>query len=50
VPAGYTWINTIGRVYDELPFGGVGLSGIGREHGVEALDSYLEPHSLVMAE
>jgi succinate-semialdehyde dehydrogenase/glutarate-semialdehyde dehydrogenase len=47
IPAGYTWINTLGRVYDELPFGGVGDSGFGREHGVEALDSYLEDRTFI---
>ncbi|MDT7615315.1 MAG: phenylacetaldehyde dehydrogenase [Pseudonocardiales bacterium] len=47
IPAGYTWINRLGRVYDELPFGGVGVSGLGREHGVEALHSYLEDRSFV---
>jgi len=50
IPAGYTWINTLGRVYDELPFGGIGLSGLGREHGIEALESYLEPRSYVYPE
>ena len=29
------------------PFGGVKASGIGREHGPEALDYYLEPKSVV---
>lgn len=48
VPAGYTWINALGRVYDELPFGGVRASGFGREHGVEALDSYLEDRAYVV--
>jgi succinate-semialdehyde dehydrogenase/glutarate-semialdehyde dehydrogenase len=47
IRAGYTWINALGRVYDELPFGGVGDSGVGREHGVEALDSYLEDRTFV---
>lgn len=47
VDAGYTWINTLGRVYDELPFGGVKASGFGREHGEEALESYLEPRAFV---
>jgi succinate-semialdehyde dehydrogenase/glutarate-semialdehyde dehydrogenase len=47
VPAGYTWINTLGRVYDELPFGGVGASGVGREHGIEALESYLEDRTFI---
>lgn len=49
IDAGYTWINTLGRVYDELPFGGVKASGFGREHGEEALESYLEPRTFVYA-
>jgi succinate-semialdehyde dehydrogenase/glutarate-semialdehyde dehydrogenase len=48
IPAGYTWINALGRVYDELPFGGVGASGVGREHGVEALESYVESRTYVV--
>jgi succinate-semialdehyde dehydrogenase/glutarate-semialdehyde dehydrogenase len=48
IPAGYTWINALARVYDELPFGGVGLSGVGREHGTEALESYTEARSVVI--
>jgi succinate-semialdehyde dehydrogenase/glutarate-semialdehyde dehydrogenase len=47
IPAGYTWINALGRVYDELPFGGVGASGLGREHGIEALESYLEDRTFI---
>jgi len=30
------------------PFGGVGLSGLGREGGPEGLDAYLEPQSIVL--
>jgi succinate-semialdehyde dehydrogenase/glutarate-semialdehyde dehydrogenase len=48
IRAGYTWINTLARVYDELPFGGVKDSGFGREHGIEALESYLEDHTVVV--
>lgn len=47
IPAGYTWINALGRVYDELPFGGVGASGLGREHGIEAFESYLEDRTFI---
>jgi acyl-CoA reductase-like NAD-dependent aldehyde dehydrogenase len=47
IPAGYTWLNALGRVYDELPFGGVRASGMGREHGIEALESYLEDRTFV---
>ena len=34
--------------YDELPFGGVKESGIGREHGKEAIEHYLEQKSIVV--
>jgi succinate-semialdehyde dehydrogenase/glutarate-semialdehyde dehydrogenase len=47
IPAGYTWINALGRVYDELPFGGVRASGMGREHGIEAFESYLEDRTFI---
>jgi aldehyde dehydrogenase (NAD+)/phenylacetaldehyde dehydrogenase len=32
-----------------FPFGGMKSSGLGRENGIEALDAYLEPKSVVMA-
>lgn len=47
IEAGVTWINQIHYGYDELPFGGVKASGIGREHGPEALDHYLEEKGAV---
>ncbi|MFQ5614840.1 MAG: aldehyde dehydrogenase family protein [Anaerolineae bacterium] len=47
VQSGMLWINQIHYGYDEMPFGGVKASGIGREHGPEALDHYLEPKSVV---
>jgi acyl-CoA reductase-like NAD-dependent aldehyde dehydrogenase len=46
--AGYTWINSSQIVYDELPFGGFGQSGIGKEHGAEALDYYQEAKAVVV--
>jgi succinate-semialdehyde dehydrogenase/glutarate-semialdehyde dehydrogenase len=46
--AGYTWINSGQIVYDELPFGGVGESGLGKEHGNEALDYYQESKAVVV--
>ncbi|MFQ5426728.1 MAG: aldehyde dehydrogenase family protein, partial [Gaiellales bacterium] len=46
--AGMTWVNQIHYGYDELPFGGVKDSGIGREHGIEGLDHYTEPKSVVV--
>jgi succinate-semialdehyde dehydrogenase/glutarate-semialdehyde dehydrogenase len=47
VESGMLWVNQIHYGYDELPFGGVKASGIGREHGPEALNYYLEPKSVV---
>ena len=49
IQAGVTWINSLHYGYDELPFGGVKMSGIGREHGPEALDYYFEPKGVVYA-
>jgi acyl-CoA reductase-like NAD-dependent aldehyde dehydrogenase len=46
--AGYTWVNSINKVYDELPFGGLKQSGYGKEHGIEALDYYQETKSVVV--
>jgi succinate-semialdehyde dehydrogenase/glutarate-semialdehyde dehydrogenase len=46
--AGNVWVNSLHYGYDELPFGGVKASGLGREHGPEALDYYLEPKGVVI--
>jgi succinate-semialdehyde dehydrogenase/glutarate-semialdehyde dehydrogenase len=48
IDAGYTWINSPTKVYDELPFGGIGASGYGKEHGSEALDYYTDQKSVVV--
>jgi succinate-semialdehyde dehydrogenase / glutarate-semialdehyde dehydrogenase len=48
IEAGMTWVNQIHYGYDELPFGGVKDSGLGKEHGLEALDSYVELKSIVV--
>jgi succinate-semialdehyde dehydrogenase / glutarate-semialdehyde dehydrogenase len=42
IEAGVTWVNQIHYGYDELPFGGVKASGIGQEHGPEAVAYYVE--------
>ncbi|MCH7674177.1 aldehyde dehydrogenase [candidate division KSB1 bacterium] len=47
IQSGMVWINQIHFGYDEMPFGGVKASGIGHEHGPEALDYYFEPKSVV---
>ena len=48
IDAGYTWVNSPTKVYDELPFGGVGGSGYGKEHGSEALDYYTDQKAVVV--
>jgi acyl-CoA reductase-like NAD-dependent aldehyde dehydrogenase len=40
--AGSVYVNTWGVVDPSAPFGGFKASGIGREHGHEGLDAYLE--------
>ena len=49
IESGYTWINSAQIIYDELPFGGVKQSGLGKEHGNEAIDHYTEQKSVVIA-
>src|SRR5437667_163933 len=49
IEAGYTWINSKTKVYDELPFGGWKSSGYGKEHGEEAFDYYTETKSVVVS-
>jgi succinate-semialdehyde dehydrogenase/glutarate-semialdehyde dehydrogenase len=47
IAAGVTWVNQIHYGYDELPFGGVKASGLGQEHGPEAVEYYLESKGAV---
>jgi aldehyde dehydrogenase (NAD+) len=44
--AGMVWVNCYKRAHPASPFGGVGLSGYGREMGFEAMHEYTEPHSV----
>jgi aldehyde dehydrogenase (NAD+) len=46
VRAGTIWINAYRVVAPSVPFGGYGLSGIGRENGVEAIEAYTENKSV----
>ena len=48
IEAGITWVNQLHYGYDEMPFGGVKDSGLGKEHGIEALDEYVERKSAVV--
>ncbi len=43
---GYVGINTAVRSPD-APFGGIGLSGVGRDGGMFSLDAYTEPTSII---
>ncbi|HZC12444.1 MAG TPA: aldehyde dehydrogenase family protein, partial [Thermoleophilaceae bacterium] len=40
--AGDIWVNTWSAGDPAAPFGGFKASGVGREHGREGLESYLE--------
>ncbi len=40
--AGTVWINTYRAYSPAAPFGGFGLSGLGRENGIEAMRAYCE--------
>jgi acyl-CoA reductase-like NAD-dependent aldehyde dehydrogenase len=40
--AGVVWINTYGQFDNNMPFGGVKASGVGRELGPEVLENYLQ--------
>jgi phenylacetaldehyde dehydrogenase len=47
--AGTVWVNTHGVLDANLPFGGFKHSGIGREHGRAAIDTYTETKSVCIA-
>jgi aldehyde dehydrogenase (NAD+) len=42
IKAGTVWLNTWHKYYLNAPFGGYKMSGYGREHGAEALESYTQ--------
>ena len=46
IRAGTVWVNAYRVVAPNMPFGGFGLSGIGRENGSDAVDEYLETKSV----
>ncbi|MCW3015992.1 MAG: aldehyde dehydrogenase family protein [Solirubrobacterales bacterium] len=47
--AGTVWINAYRMVAPNAPFGGVKLSGIGRENGRDAVQEYLETKTIWLA-
>ncbi|MBU2666213.1 aldehyde dehydrogenase [Actinoplanes bogorensis] len=44
--AGTVWVNAYRVVAPNMPFGGYGMSGIGRENGLAAVEEYLETKSV----
>jgi betaine-aldehyde dehydrogenase len=41
--AGVVWVNHMQPTYVEAPWGGMKMSGAGRELGLRGVDNYLEP-------
>ena len=48
IRSGMVWVNTYKRVSPGTPFGGVGLSGYGRDLGPEAMHEYTDAKSVFM--
>ena len=46
---GTVWLNTYRTYSYMMPFGGMKRSGIGREHGIEAVNEYLETKSVMLS-
>jgi aldehyde dehydrogenase (NAD+) len=44
--AGTVWVNASRVISHEVPFGGSGMSGWGRENGVEAIREYTKTKSI----
>jgi len=47
--AGTVWINTFDNFDASIPFGGYKMSGVGREHGMYALENFTQVKSVVTA-
>jgi len=47
--AGTVWVNTYNDFHHQVPFGGYGQSGVGREMGKEALDAYTQTKAVRIA-
>ncbi len=48
VRTGMMWVNTYGAVRGDVPFGGYGQSGLGREGGPQGYEAYTEPKSIMI--
>jgi len=49
IQAGTVWVNTHNMLDPHMPFGGYKQSGIGREHGRDAIEMYLHKKSVCVA-
>jgi acyl-CoA reductase-like NAD-dependent aldehyde dehydrogenase len=48
VRTGLIWVNTYGAMFGDVPFGGVGRSGLGRQGGRWGYESYTELKAVVV--
>ncbi len=48
IEAGTVWVNTYRQAAVQAPFGGYKKSGLGRERGLEAIDSYLQTKNVMI--
>ena len=48
VRCGYFWVNTYGAIFGDMPFGGYGRSGLGRESGPYGYEAYTELKSVLI--
>lgn len=48
IDAGTVWINTHNILDTAMPFGGMKMSGLGREFGSEAINAFTEPKAVCM--
>jgi (Z)-2-((N-methylformamido)methylene)-5-hydroxybutyrolactone dehydrogenase len=46
--AGTVWVNTYRFLRWSIPYGGFKMSGIGRENGIEAIDSFLQTRATII--
>lgn len=48
IRCGYFWINTYGAMFGDVPFGGYGRSGLGREGGRWSYEAYTELKTVLL--
>jgi acyl-CoA reductase-like NAD-dependent aldehyde dehydrogenase len=48
IQAGTVWVNTYRHIRWNIPYGGIGISGMGRENGPEVIDYYTETRATII--